>query len=74
MLKRIRNILAAFTETDIAQITPETSLVTDLGFNSFEVVNIVSAFEEEFDIEIADRDIRTLATVGDIMAYIEERT
>lgn len=73
MLEKIKMILSEFTEFDVTLITQETSLTADFGFNSFEVLNIVTAFEDAFDVEIADRDIRTLATVGDVIAYIEAK-
>lgn len=68
MLEKVIEILAKCTEE---KITPESSLVDDLGLSSFDIVSIVSEFEDEFDIEIADRDIRKLITVQDIIDYIE---
>lgn len=56
-------------ETDI---TMDSDLVDDLGLSSLEVINIVAAFEDEFGIEVPDRVIPTLRTVGDIVNYLEE--
>ena len=53
-------------------ITMDSDLVDDLGLSSLEVINIVAAFEDEFGIEVPDRVIPTLRTVGDIVNYLEE--
>lgn len=72
MLEKVKEILLDYTEVPAGEITLTTDLVNDLDFNSLDVVNIVVAFEEEFDIEIPDRAIRDLTTVEDIVKYIEE--
>lgn len=71
MYERTVDILEEFCEAD-GDITMESALVDDLGLSSLDVINIVSEFEAEFDIEIPDRVIPTLRTVGDIVAYLEE--
>lgn len=68
MLEKIAEILSKYTKEEI---TAESTLVNDLGLSSFDIVSIVTAFEDEFDIEISDRDIRKLVSVTDIMDYIE---
>ena len=67
-LEKIAEILSKYTKEEI---TAKSTLVNDLGLSSFDIVSIVTAFEDEFDIEISDRDIRTLVSVADIMDYIE---
>ena len=47
--------------------------MSDLGLTSFDVISIVSAFEEEFDIEVPDRAIMDFVTVGDIVSFLEEQ-
>ena len=69
MLQRIRNILSKYTKSD--NISTESILSTDLDLTSFDLVNIVADFEDEFDIEISDRDISTFVTVADIIAYLK---
>lgn len=68
MLEKIAEILSKYTKEEI---TAESTLVNDLGLSSFDIVSIVTTFEDEFDIEISDRDIRKLVSVADIMDYIE---
>lgn len=68
MLEKIIEILSQYTEEEI---TEQSVLVNDLGLTSFDLVSLVTEFEDEFDIEIADRDIRTLISVADIIEYIK---
>lgn len=71
MIEKVKEILSEFTEMKAGQMSADTKLVADMGLNSFDVVNVVVAFEEEFDIEIPDKDIRGLQTVGNIVDYLE---
>ena len=72
MIKKVIDILADFTTLEKDMITEKTSLVTDLGLSSLDVINVVVAFEDEFDIEIPDQKIKELVTVGDIVEYLEK--
>ncbi len=71
MLERTIAILEEYVESD-SEITEDSALIDDLGLSSLEVIRIVAAFEDEFDIEVPDRVIPTLRTVGDIVKYLEE--
>ena len=71
MLERVIGILREYSEAE--EITQDSVLMSDLGLTSFDVISIVSAFEEEFDIEVSDRAIMGFVTVGDIGAYLEEQ-
>lgn len=70
MFERIVSILEEYCEID-GEITRDSALIDDLGLSSLDVINIVAEFEDEFDIEIPDRIIPTLRTVGDIADYLE---
>jgi acyl carrier protein len=72
MLEKIRDILVEYVEVPREQITLETGLLTDLGLSSLDVVNIVVAFEDEFDIEIPDRKLAELVTVEDVVKLLGE--
>jgi acyl carrier protein len=72
MLERIRNIICEFVDIDPESITPETNIRTDLGLNSLELVNLAVEIEEEFDVEIPDREAMGLETVADAIRIIEE--
>ncbi len=71
MFDRTVEILSDFAGDD-AEITLESTLVDDLGLSSLDVINVVAAFEDEFDIEVPDRVIPSLRTVQDIVNYLEE--
>ncbi len=72
MFEQTVKIIREFIENQAYDIKPETTLVDELGLNSLDVINIVVAFEEEFDIEIPDRVIPGFRTIGDIAAYLEK--
>ncbi len=70
MFEKVVEILMEHVEAD--SITPESTLIGDLGLSSLDVVNVVVAFEDTFDIEIPDRIIPELITVADIVNYLEQ--
>lgn len=73
MIEKLTEIIREHTrENDIA-ITEDTFLITDLGLNSLDLVNIACIVEDEFDIEIPDRAIKDFKTVGDVLAFIEKQ-
>ena len=53
-------------------VTMEASFLDDLGADSLDIVELVMALEEEFDIEIPDADAEKVVTVGDVVDYIKE--
>jgi len=55
------------------EIIPEASFIEDLGADSLDIVELVMAMEEEFDIEIPDEDAEKIQTFGDALAYVKER-
>uniref|UniRef100_UPI0040281FA9 acyl carrier protein n=1 Tax=Lachnospira sp. TaxID=2049031 RepID=UPI0040281FA9 len=72
MIEKVIDILVDFTTLERNMITEKSGLVTDLGLSSLDVINVVVAFEDEFDIEIPDQKIKELVTVGDIVEYLEK--
>lgn len=57
--------------TDTA-VTMEASFIDDLGADSLDIVELIMALEEEFDLEIPDTDAEKIVTVGDVVEYIKE--
>jgi len=53
-------------------VTMEASFIDDLGADSLDIVELIMALEEEFDIEIPDSDAEKVVTVGDVVDYIKE--
>ena len=70
----IERLIAEHLEIDVSEVTDEKTLVGDLGADSLHTVELIIAFENEFDIEITDEDAETLTTVGSIKEYIEQNT
>ena len=55
------------------EIVPEASFVDDLGADSLDIVELVMAMEEAFDIEIPDEDAEKIQTFGDAVSYLKDR-
>ena len=53
-------------------VTQEASFIDDLGADSLDIVELIMAIEEEFDMEIPDTDAEKVVTVGDVVDYIKE--
>ncbi|HCF95431.1 MAG: acyl carrier protein [Verrucomicrobiota bacterium] len=71
---RVKQIIVEKLQVNEDQIVPEASLMEDLGADSLDIVELVMAFEEEFDQEIPDEDTEKIRTVGQILQYLKERT
>lgn len=53
-------------------VTLEASFIDDLGADSLDIVELIMALEEEFDMEIPDSDAEKVVTVGDVVDYIKD--
>ncbi len=73
MLERIRAIMLRYVELEPEQIQPESNLAGDLALTSFSVMSMMGDFEEEFGITVDETELTDIYTVGDIIAYIEEK-
>jgi len=73
MLEKLANIISNYTGKKDLRLTEDTVLTTDLGLTSFDLIQLVVAVEDEFDIEISDRAIKNFKTAGDVIRYIEEQ-
>lgn len=71
--ERVKEIIVEQLGVDAAAVTPEASFVDDLGADSLDTVELVMAFEEEFDIEIPDEDAENLTTVGRSLEYLKSK-
>jgi acyl carrier protein len=54
-------------------VTPQAKFIEDLGADSLDTVELVMAFEEEFNVEVPDEEAEKLQTVGDVVKYIEDK-
>jgi acyl carrier protein len=71
---RISRVLCSILNVEPEQITPEASIIQDLGGDSLDTVEIVMALEEEFGIEITDDTAESIRTVGDAITAVTKLT
>ncbi len=71
ILELIRKII--YQVTGKSTLTYDTDFVQDLGLNSLDIMNVVGAFEEYFDVEIPNRDVWQMRQVKDVIAYMEKK-
>ena len=72
VLERVKGIIVEQLGVADTAVTMEASFIDDLGADSLDIVELVMALEEEFDIEIPDADAEKVVTVGDVVDYIKE--
>ena len=72
MFEQVKALICQYVDIDPALITEETNIRSDLGLNSLELINIAVAIEDEFDLEIPDREVSNIETLGDAVAIIEK--
>lgn len=70
--ERVKEILVEQLDVDEASITLETSILNDLEADSLDLVEVIMAIEEEFDIEIPDEEVEKISTVGEAISFINE--
>jgi acyl carrier protein len=68
--QRIIEIIAEQLGMDIEEIQPECTYVEDLGADSLDIVELIMAIEEEFEIEVPDEDAEKLLTVQETIDYV----
>ena len=73
VFEKVRAIVARTLNVEADKITLETNLVEDLGADSLDAVDLIMNLEEEFGMEIDDDSAQQAKTIGDLVAYIEER-
>ena len=71
IVEKIRDISAVQLGVDPGEVTPESRFIDDLGADSLDIVELIMALEEEFDMEIPDEDAEKISTVGDVVEYIK---
>ncbi len=72
MLETLREVICRYVDIDPATLTEDTNIRSELGLNSLELINIAVAIEDEFDVEIPDREVSNIETLGDAIKIIEK--
>jgi acyl carrier protein len=71
-MDRIKKIIVDRLGVDKSKITENSSFVDELGADSLDIVDLIMAFEEEFNLEIPDEDAEKMKTVGDVIKYLNK--
>ena len=71
--QKVKSIIAEQLGVGEEEIKPASSFIEDLGADSLDIVELVMAMEENFEIEIPDEDAEKIQTVRDAINYIQER-
>lgn len=69
----VKNIIVEQLHVTPEKVTPNAHFVDDLGADSLDIVELVMAFEEKFELEIPDEDSQQLVTVGKAVEYLEKK-
>ena len=72
--EKVKQIIVEQLGVDEGEVTASASFVDDLGADSLDIVELVMAFEEAFELEIPDEDAEKITTVKDAIDYIENKT
>ena len=71
--EKVKDIIVEELGVEREKLTDTASFMEDLGADSLDTVELVMAFEKEFDIDIPDEEAEKLRTVGDAMKYLHEK-
>ena len=74
MLEKIVDIIREQLNIDDIEITEDTSFKDDLGVDSLDLLELVMAFEEEYNIELNPEELEDIKTVGDVMEFVKKYT
>ena len=72
VFERVKGVIVEQLGVAENNVTMEASFIDDLGADSLDIVELIMALEEEFDIEIPDSDAEKIVTVGDVVEYIKD--
>jgi len=72
--EKVKKIIVEQLGVEEDEVTMESSFIDDLGADSLDIVELIMALEEEFDIEIPDSEAEKITTVGDAVDYIKNNT
>ena len=73
MLDKLTAIIREYMDDNSIEVTENTILIADLGLSSFDLVQLASIVEDELDVEIPDRMIKTFKTVGDVIYFLDKQ-
>nr|MBP3598080.1 acyl carrier protein [Eubacterium sp.] len=71
MLEELREVICQYVEVEPEKVTEEARFIEDLGFNSYDFMSLVGEIEEMYDVEVEEREVVNVKTVGDAIEYIQ---
>jgi acyl carrier protein len=74
IFEKVKSIIVDQLGVEADEVTEDASFVDDLGADSLDIVELIMALEEEFDLEIPDEDAEKISTVGEAVEYIREKS
>ena len=72
ILEQVKKIIEEQLGVAASEISEDSAFIEDLGADSLDIVELIMAFESEFDMEIDDDEVEEISTVGDVINYIKE--
>lgn len=73
IFEKVKSIIVEQLGSEETAVTLEASFIDDLGADSLDIVELIMAFEEEFELEIPDEDAEKIVTVSDVIDYIKSK-
>ena len=72
MLEKLIEVICRYVDIDPSKLNADTNIRSELGLNSLELVNIAVAIEDEFDVEIPDREVMNIETLADAVKIVKK--
>ena len=73
IVERVKAIIVEQLGVTAEEVTPEASFIEDLGADSLDIVELIMALEEEYEMEIPDEDAEKIQTVRDVITYVQSK-
>jgi acyl carrier protein len=73
VIERVKKMIVEQLGVSESEVVPEAKFIDDLGADSLDIVELIMALEDEYNLEIPDEDAEKMETVGDAIKYIEDR-
>lgn len=71
MFNELKEIICAYVDIKPEEITEDSRFIEDLGFTSYDFMSMVGELEDKYDIEVVEREVIQVKTVGDAVNYIQ---
>jgi acyl carrier protein len=72
LFEKVKDVIVEQLNVEESEVTEEASFIDDLGADSLDIVELVMALEDTFDMKIPDEEAESIKTVGDAVSYISE--